>query len=86
MLTPLAPTSVRRAPRVQCTHLGCTKTFTRDNDRLRHEGSAHRNNHGQYLCPIVGCRKSRGQGYSRPDKVTEHLWKMHADLGYTKKA
>jgi hypothetical protein len=89
MLTPLASAAVRRvrpAPRVRCTHLGCTQTFKRDADRVRHENTKHRNNHGQHLCPIVGCPKSHGRGFCRPDKVTEHLWRVHSDLGYTKKA
>lgn len=66
--------------------LGCGKTFKRDADRARHENSrVHRIVQGHHLCPITGCRKSQGIGFSRSDKVTEHLWKKHADLGYKKR-
>ena len=61
----------------------CMSSFTRDADRVRHENTTHL---GQiHLCPIAGCVKSRGRGYSRADKVTEHLWKKHGDLGYVKR-
>ncbi|PQE30051.1 Zinc C2H2-like protein [Rutstroemia sp. NJR-2017a WRK4] len=89
MPIPMASTSVHgvraAAPRIRCTRPGCTKTFQRDADRIRHEHTKHRNNYGQHRCPIVGCPQNRGKGLSRSDKVTEHLWKMHANLGYTKK-
>jgi len=83
---PAAPTSTPRGPnaRHQCTHSPCTKTFKRDYERIRHEASVHRINRRRHLCPITGCSKSHGKGYTRSDKVTEHLWKKHANLGYTK--
>ncbi|KAF4633286.1 hypothetical protein G7Y89_g4838 [Cudoniella acicularis] len=71
--------------RVSCTHPGCTKTFVRDYDRIRHEQTKHRAQRGTYLCTIPGCRKSSGTGYSRPDKLTEHMWKAHSNLGYAKR-
>jgi hypothetical protein len=33
----------------------------------------------------VGCNKSEGVGYTRKDKLTEHLWKKHGNLGYVKR-
>ena len=69
--------------RVRCHFPGCGKSFKRSSDLTRHV-STHYGVTGLYLCPIVGCSKSYGRGYSRPDKVTEHLWKKHANLGYTK--
>jgi hypothetical protein len=80
-LNPLAATST---PRHQCTYPPCTKTFKRDYERVRHGNSMHVNTQGAHLCPIAGCSKSQGKGYSRPDKVTEHLWKKHGNLGYAK--
>lgn len=68
---------------IACTFPDCIKTFGRDSDRIRHEAK-HRRLRGAHLCPIHGCVKSTGKGYSRADKVTEHLWKKHANLGYTK--
>lgn len=69
---------------IPCTYPTCNKTFKRASDRTRHEDSVHLNNPGIHLCPVPGCVKSHGKGYSRSDKVTEHLWKKHANLGYTK--
>ncbi|KAN0098768.1 hypothetical protein V8E51_014431 [Hyaloscypha variabilis] len=72
-------------PTLQCTQPSCLEAFSRDADRIRHEAAIHGTNHGLHLCPIIGCVKAQGRGYSRADKVTEHLWKKHADLGYVKR-
>jgi hypothetical protein len=78
-----APPAITNA-RIPCTHLTCTRTFKRHFERTRHEASVHRTHRQRYLCPITGCPKSQGKAYSRADKVTEHLWKKHANLGYMK--
>jgi hypothetical protein len=72
---------------IQCTALGCSATFKREPDRLRHESAVHGINQllQFYLCPVIGCSKSQGSGYTRKDKLTEHLWKKHGNLGYTKR-
>ncbi len=68
-----------------CTHPSCTKTFRRIGDLKRHLASVHRNPANPlYFCHIQGCNKSFGQGYTRADKLTEHMWRKHADLGYVK--
>jgi hypothetical protein len=82
------PTPVQ-APRARfiCSYQGCSKSFKRAADLNRHRSSYHKiDRHGNpgYLCPVVGCRKSYGAGYSREDKVKEHLWKQHGSLGYVK--
>ncbi|TVY26267.1 hypothetical protein LHYA1_G005827 [Lachnellula hyalina] len=74
---------VTAPPLATCTF--CTKTFVRDSDRTRHENSKHLNIPGAHLCPVLGCIKSHGGGYSRADKLTEHLWKKHSGLGYAKR-
>jgi hypothetical protein len=87
-----APTSVSASTRApthpfRCRVVGCGRSFTRNGDLVRHDTTVHRRMvQGQHyhLCPVNGCPKAAGRGYSRPDKVTEHLWKKHADLGYTK--
>jgi len=61
----------------------CNRSFKRPSDLVRHGNTVHLNMKG-HLCPIAGCSKSGGRGYSRADKVTEHLWRKHGDLGYTK--
>lgn len=68
----------------QCRH--CNLPFKRLGDRTRHERTIHATNHGVFLCPIIGCPRNQGRGYSRADKVTEHLWKKHGNLGYVKGA
>jgi hypothetical protein len=68
-----------------CAQPGCTESFKRDSDRTRHQNTVHSARQGLHLCPVPTCPKSYGAGYSRADKVTEHLWKKHADLGYTKR-
>ncbi|TVY91585.1 hypothetical protein LAWI1_G007217 [Lachnellula willkommii] len=90
--TPIAPGTVAQPssqpsntqPVVQCTQPGCPATFRRHYERSRHEATAHGVKQGVHLCPVAGCSKSQGAGYSRADKVKEHLWKKHAGLGYTK--
>jgi hypothetical protein len=71
--------------RAFCIHLGCSASFTRDSDRIRHNTSVH-GVKGRHFCPIAGCAKSQGMGigYCRSDKVKEHLWKKHANLGHVK--
>lgn len=78
-----APAPVPSKCHFVCTN--CNKIFKRDSDRIGHENSIHFNHHGAHLCPIVGCAKAQGKGFSRPDKVTEHLWKCHGDLGFLKR-
>jgi hypothetical protein len=39
----------------------------------------------RHFCHVQGCPKSNGAGYKRKDKLTEHLWKKHADLGFVKR-
>jgi hypothetical protein len=67
--------------RFPCTQAPCVETFARDADRVRHEKSTHFPQYGAHLCPVAGCPKSYGAGYSRPDKVTEHLRKKHGAQG-----
>ena len=85
------PTVAQHAPSAQgiaqgafhCQH-GCNRTFVRPSDLDRHNSSVHGINRGTHLCPINGCTKSQGRGYSRGDKLKEHMWKQHAAQGYTK--
>jgi hypothetical protein len=71
---------------IPCTHFPCPKTFKREPDRVRHEESVHGINQllQLFVCPVLGCPKSVGEGYTRKDKLTEHLWKKHGNLGFVK--
>ena len=78
------PNPVLQSPAViTCNCPTWNRTTKRDPDRSRHEHSVHFKTPGLHLCPIVGCPKSYGKGYSCPDKMTEHLWKNRANLGFT---
>jgi hypothetical protein len=70
---------------IPCHQFGCFATFKRDPDRIRHEAAVHGINKATYLCHVVGCNKSQGVGYTRKDKLTEHLWKKHGNLGFVKR-
>ncbi|PQE28747.1 C2H2 finger domain protein [Rutstroemia sp. NJR-2017a WRK4] len=62
--------------RIVCTK--CPKTFTRESDLNRHLTSVHKfGPQALHLCDIPGCPKSVAPGYSRRDKVVEHLKKVH---------
>lgn len=74
------------ATRFACSRVHCNRAFKRPSDLARHITNIHSVNQGIHLCPILGCPRSQGAGYSRADKVTEHLWKKHATLGYVKRA
>lgn len=92
------PVSVSQAPTqmvaprrhtFRCGFATCGRVFARKSDMDRHTNTVHRNTLQQqplplHLCLIAGCSKARGIGYSRADKLTEHMWKKHANLGYTK--
>jgi hypothetical protein len=70
---------------IPCNQFGCFVTFRRDPDRVRHEAAVHGINQALHLCPVFGCNKSQGRGYTRKDKLTEHMWKKHGNLGYVKR-
>ncbi|KAF5878612.1 putative c2h2 transcription protein [Botrytis fragariae] len=66
--------------RYPCSYPTCAQDFGRSSDRVRHISSVHQRgqtNQGKNLCPIVGCRRSYGKGLCRPDKVNDHLKKVH---------
>lgn len=69
---------------IACSIPWCPMTFKRKHEQVRHEASVHGINQGIHSCQIVGC-PSYGRGFSRKDKLTEHLWKKHGNLGYTKR-
>jgi hypothetical protein len=87
LLAPTTPTTFAGNSQVYCSQFGCPVAFKRDSDRIRHEASVHGLNQvlQLHLCPIAGCLKSQGAGYTRKDKLTEHMWRKHADLGYVKR-
>jgi hypothetical protein len=70
--------------RHSCTWRGCNSSFSRKADRDRHITTKHRNVRYHH-CRVAGCPKSCGsnalrawKGYSRIDKLQEHMRKKHA--------
>jgi hypothetical protein len=69
---------------IPCSIPWCTKTFRRKHEQVRHEASVHGINQGVHRCQVIGC-PSYGRGFSRKDKLTEHKWRKHANLGFVKR-
>lgn len=78
---PLGQTRTPNGTRFACSFRN--NTYKRDKDRKRHEKEKHLAN-GPHFCQVHGCSNAT-HGYARKDKLTEHLWKAHADLGFTKR-
>jgi len=70
---------------IACRFPGCDLLFKRDYERNRHEDSVHLHVPGLYVCEVRGCRKNTDGGYKRADKLTEHMWRAHADMGFVKR-
>ncbi|TGO54493.1 hypothetical protein BCON_0106g00100 [Botryotinia convoluta] len=78
--SPLLTTAYPITGRYPCSYPTCAQDFGRPSDCVRHISSVHQRgqtNQGKNLCPIVGCRRSYGKGLCRPDKVNDHLRKVH---------
>jgi hypothetical protein len=67
---------IAKRRRHQCTLPGCSATFTRVADRKRHLETIHGNG-VRYFCPQRGYTKGCGTGYTRFDKLQEHMNKKH---------
>jgi hypothetical protein len=69
--------------RYLCSWIGCGRSFSRAADRDRHL----RTNHGnarRYHCSEPNCNKGAGffSGYSRVDKLQEHMRVKHAGVAF----
>ncbi|KAE9368212.1 hypothetical protein N431DRAFT_414487 [Stipitochalara longipes BDJ] len=58
---------------LKCEHPGCTTTFRRNKDRLRHFRHKHEANIKTFPCPVVDCPSGFGHKFSRSDKLRDHL-------------
>ncbi|KAI1121792.1 hypothetical protein F5Y10DRAFT_288041 [Nemania abortiva] len=56
----------------------CGKLFVRNQDLNRHVRSIHCGE--RHDCPVAACPNNRGEGYSRPDKLKQHMDKKHRSL------
>jgi hypothetical protein len=57
----------------RCEHPGCTTTFRRNKDRLRHFRNKHELNTETFPCPMVECPSGFGHKFPRSDKLRDHL-------------
>lgn len=69
-----------------CKEPGCEKIlgFTYAGGLLRHEREVHRQHGGPkacYMCPHPNCKRSSGVGFSRKENLSEHLRRVHRNLG-----
>jgi hypothetical protein len=64
--------------RYECNWPGCDRTFSREADRDRHVRTKH-GNARHYHCSQPGCNKGAlyWRGYTRIDKLQEHMRKKH---------
>jgi hypothetical protein len=78
----ICPPSSLRAHTTLCRHhcpwAGCASNFRRAADRDRHFVTIH-GKPVKHFCPVAGCSRGCGlwRGYSREDKVKEHVKKVH---------
>jgi uncharacterized Zn-finger protein len=67
--------------RFSCDESSCDEKFTRPSDMRRHKGSKHGDT--MHWCPYDKCDKSKDfacgdkKGFSRKDKLDEHVRRMH---------
>jgi hypothetical protein len=64
-----------------CTYQDCSVTFRRKGDRDRHVRVKHLQAR-RYFCQVIGCPKGFGKGYTRFDKLQEHMKRKHANAGF----
>ncbi|CZR65162.1 uncharacterized protein PAC_15062 [Phialocephala subalpina] len=63
--------------RLRCRLPGCNKVFGRLSDLERHWQSVHLGL--RHHCHVRGCPNNKGKGYSRLDKLKDHLRKGHME-------
>ncbi|KAN0098942.1 hypothetical protein V8E51_014605 [Hyaloscypha variabilis] len=58
---------------LRCEHPGCTTTFRRNKDRLRHFRNKHESNTKTFPCPVVDCPSGFRHTFHRSEKLRDHL-------------
>lgn len=64
-----------RKPRSKCAR--CNTSLSRSSDLNRHMNTIHR--HCRPQCSVPGCTNNQGRGFSRPDKLAEHMRTQHRE-------
>lgn len=80
-----APALLGTTHTIPCRFPGCLLLFKGNHERNRHEDNVHLHIAGSHVCLVSRCKKNTDGGYKRADKLTEHMWKAHGDLGYAKR-
>lgn len=57
----------------------CQKTYGRLSDLKRH-AAKHRTGHREFSCPATWCRYRGDKGFTRKDKMKEHVKNMHPEI------
>lgn len=83
--SPNRPNQKQSIPRHRCPQTTCSLVFGRKSELERHFRTVHCGRFS-YACNVNGCENNKGRGYSRVDKLREHLWRRHADLGFSRRS
>ncbi len=61
----------------KCNASYCTRSFKRWEDLTRHVSSVHCKNPPRFPCPILWCKHSGENGFTRKDKMKSHYKEVH---------
>lgn len=62
--------------RLPCTHIGCTQSFQHQHDLTRHM-KGHKTGAKDFNCPFRDCPRQGVNGFTRKDKLMDHLKGKH---------
>ena len=63
-----------------CKHEHCIYTTKRSSDIKRHYAAKHCKNAKKFPCTVIGCKFSGDNGFSRKDKMRDHLKAGHRSM------
>ena len=63
-----------------CKHEHCIYTTKRSSDIKRHYAAKHCKNAKKFPCTVIGCKFSGDNGFSRKDKMRDHLKAGHRSI------
>ena len=61
----------------RCNASNCTKAFKRFDDLIRHVSAKHCENPQKFPCPLLWCKYSGDNGFTRRDKLKSHYKNVH---------
>ena len=66
-------------PKLRFTCPVCKKTYARSSDLKRH-AAKHRTGPREFSCPATGCPYKGDKGFTRKDKMKDHVKNMHPEI------